>query len=188
MEHVVCQPETVTQVYCETHLLFVRPLPCIYSRDYIFTLYHKLYCPIILTLEIIGKDSILASLCSQEFMRKLSLPNKMCFIIISVIIMIKLLVDITGAEEVGGIYTYIIISNDNNYNIHFTSGALITHFYGKAGADTGTGSDSSKPPTPTPDTAEEGDDDLASLVKRRRLMRAKALAEKEKLDKEKKVK
>ncbi|KAK3101036.1 hypothetical protein FSP39_000430 [Pinctada imbricata] len=62
---------------------------------------------------------------------------------------------------------------------------LITHFYGKS---VDTGSDSSKPPTPTPgdDGGGEGDD-LASMVKMRRSVRAKALEEKDKLEKEKQI-
>lgn len=63
---------------------------------------------------------------------------------------------------------------------------LITHFYGKQSAD----SDCSKPGTPTPmaaDSAEEGED-LASVVKRRRITTAQAMAERKRKEEEERIK
>ncbi|XP_078333883.1 tyrosine-protein kinase BAZ1B-like isoform X2 [Crassostrea virginica] len=62
---------------------------------------------------------------------------------------------------------------------------LITHFYGKQTTD----SDGSKPGTPTPmavDSAEEGED-LASVVKRRRITTAQAMAERKKKEEEERI-
>ena len=75
-----------------------------------------------------------------------------------------------------------LIKKDRYENINFISDLLLTSFYGKAN---GSG-DSSKGTTPDV-SADEGNDDqedLASVVKRRRLLALKAAAEKEQKDKE----
>lgn len=67
----------------------------------------------------------------------------------------------------------------------FSEDILITHFYGKQTTD----SDGSKPGTPTPmavDSAEEGED-LASVVKRRRITTAQAMAERKKKEEEERI-
>ena len=63
---------------------------------------------------------------------------------------------------------------------------LLTHFYGKTESR-----ESSKPSTPvpmaTPDESEEDGDDLASVVKRRRMRVARSAAEKEQRDIERRI-
>lgn len=80
---------------------------------------------------------------------------------------------------------FLYISNSIMCLCNLTEDILITHFYGKQSAD----SDCSKPGTPTPmaaDSAEEGED-LASVVKRRRITTAQAMAERKKKEEEERI-